>query len=91
MSKKKKKTNHGHKPASFLDICAAKKQAQEKAIELTWSIFFTVLCDKEGYEIEDLQRVWKECEDLSDSIAKGYCTVKDLRQILKEEQGACLK
>ena len=90
MSKKKKtkKTNPHRKP---MNIYTAKKQAQEKAVELTWSIFFTVLCDKEGYETEDLQRVWKECEDLSDSIAKGYCTVKDLRQILKEEQGACLK
>lgn len=87
----KKKVNPRRKPATYADICIAKKQAQEKAIELTWSIFFTVLCDKEGFGIEDLQRVWAECEDLSDSIAKGYCTVKDLRQILKEEQGACLK
>lgn len=88
---KKKRVNPRRKPATYADICTAKKQAQEKAIELTWSIFFTVLRDKEGFEIEDLQRVWKGCEDLSDSIARGYCTVADLRQILKEEAGANLK
>lgn len=87
----KKKVNPRRKPATYADICVAKKHAQEEAIKLTWSIFFTVLRDKEGYEIEDLQRVWKEVEDLSDSIAKGYCTVADLRQILKEEAGANLK
>ena len=56
-------------------------------MELAWSIFFTVLCDKEGYELDDLRRVWKEVEDLSDSIANGYCTVKDLRMILRDESG----
>lgn len=56
-------------------------------MELAWSIFFTVLCDKEGYELEDLRRVWNEVNDLPDSIAKGYCTVRDLRSILREEMG----
>ena len=50
-------------------------------------LLHTVLCDKEGYELEDLRRVWNEVNDLSDSIAKGYCTVKDLRMILRDETG----
>jgi hypothetical protein len=69
------------------DVKKAKQQAQDIAVELAWSIFFTVLCDKEGYELEDLRRVWNEVNDLSDSIAKGYCTVRDLRSILREEMG----
>lgn len=85
----KKKSNPRKRPATQADVNRAKKEAQTDAIRLAWSIFFTVLRDKEGYEsIEDLKRVWKEVEDLSDSIAKGYCTVADLRDILKQEAGA---
>ena len=87
---KKKKVNPRKRPATMADVNKAKKQAQSDAIKLVWSIFFTVLRDKEHAEIEDLQRVWKECEELSDSIAKGYCTVADLRTILHEEVGATL-
>lgn len=85
--KKKKRVNPNKRPATQADVNRAKRQAQDKAVELAWSIFFTVLCDKEGYELEDLKRVWDEVNSLSDSIAKGYCTVRDLRSILREEMG----
>lgn len=84
---KKKRVNPNRRPASMADVKRAKQQAQDFAVELVRSIFFTVLADKEGYELEDLRRVWNEANDLSDSIAKGYCTVKDLRYILREEMG----
>lgn len=84
---KKKRVNPNRRPASMADVKKAKQQAQDIAVELAWSIFFTVLCDKEGYELEDLRRVWNEVNDLSDSIAKGYCTVRGLRSILREEMG----
>lgn len=88
MSKKRKKrTNPNRIPVSQADIDRAKIQATEKAVETIWSIFFTVLRDKENAKLEDLRRVWRECEDLADSISKGYCTVSDLRTILKEEAG----
>lgn len=84
---KKKRVNPNRRPATVADVNKAKREAQDKAVELAWSIFFTVLCDKEGYELEDLQRIWGEVNSLSDSIAKGYCTVRDLRTILREEMG----
>ena len=87
---KKKRVNPNKRPANMADVNRAKKNAQNAAIELVWSIFFTVLCDKEGYSQDDLRRIWKEVEDLSDSITKGYCTVKDLRTILNEEMGVNL-
>ena len=83
-----KKTNPRRKPATQADVKKAKEQAQEDAVRLAWSIFFTVLRDKEGYALEDMRRIWAEINDLSDSIAKGYCTVSDLRTILREEAGA---
>ena len=86
----KKKTNPRRKPATQADVNKAKTQAQEQAVRLTWSIFFTVLRDKEGYDLDGMRRVWDYINDLSDSIAKGYCTVADLRTILKEEAGAVI-
>lgn len=88
---RKKRTNPNRIPVSKADVKRAKLEARDEAISLVWSIFFTVLRDKEGHELQDLKRVWKECEELSDSIAKGYCTVSDLRTILKEEAGAYLE
>lgn len=90
MAKRKKKTNPNRIPVTKADVNRAKKEATDKAIELVWSIFFTVLRDKEHAQHEDLVRVWSECEDLSESIKLGYCTVSDLRTILKEEEGAVL-
>ena len=84
----KKKVNPRRRPATQADVQRAKQKGQEEAVKLAWSILFTVLRDKEGYELEGLQRVWKEVDDLSDSIAKGYCTVTDLRDVLKQEIGA---
>jgi len=91
MSKKrKKKTNPRRQPVTMADVKRAKGDAQDKALQAAWSIFFTVLRDKEGYTLDDLRRTWEEVEDLSDSIAKGYCTVSDLREILKLEEGVSL-
>lgn len=84
----RKRVNPRRKPASQADIRMAKKEATEAAVKLAWSILFTVLRDKEGFELEDLRRVWDEVDDLSDSIAQGYCTVADLRDVLKQEIGA---
>ena len=84
----KKKVNPRRRPATQADGRRAKQKGQEEAVKLAWSILFTVLRDKEGYDLEGLQRVWKEVDDLSDSIAKGYCTVTDLRDVLKQEIGA---
>ena len=84
----KKKVNPRRRPATQADVQRAKQKGQEEAMKLAWSILFTVLRDKEGYDLEGLQRVWKEVDDLSDSIAKGYCTVTDLRDVLKQEIGA---
>ena len=92
MSKKrKKKVNPRRQPATMANVKRAKGKAEESALAAAWSIFFTVLRDKEGYSLEDLRRTWGEVEDLSDSIAKGYCTVADLREILKLEEGVNLK
>jgi len=87
---REKKVNPRRRPASQADVERAKRKAQDEAVKLAWSILFTVLRDKEGYDLEDLRRVWDEVDSLSESIAKGYCTVTDLRDVLKQEIGVNL-
>ena len=90
MPKSKKRTNPRRQPATMAEVKRAKADAEDRALRAAWSIFFTVLRDKRGYTLEDLRSTWKEVEALSDSIAKGYCTIADLREILKLEEGVCL-
>lgn len=85
---KKKKVNPRRRPATQADVNRAKKLASNESIRIAWAIMFTVLRDKEGYELEDLRRVWNEVEDLSEGIADGYVTVADLKDVLKQEIGA---
>lgn len=88
---------HSRRPSPYKrvvtqgDINKATKAAQNTAIEAAWSILFTVLRDKEGMDVEDLQRVWGEVNNLSDSIARGYIDVADLRDVLREEAGIALR
>ena len=84
----KGKVNPRKQPVTKADIKRAKNAAMREATMTAWAIMFTVLRDKEGHTLEDLKRIWREVDDLSDSIVQGYCTVSDLRTILKEEEGA---
>lgn len=84
----KYKSNPRRRPATEADVARAKRQATDDAVRMAWSIFFTVLSDKEGYDLDGLRRVCGHVEALSDSIARGYCSVRDLREILRDEVGA---
>lgn len=85
---KSKKLNPNRVPMSNEERL---QRERGRAITTAWSIFFTVLLDKEGYTLERLRRVWMECEYLSDSIAKGLVNVADLRKVLVDEYGINLK
>lgn len=85
MANKKPKKNPRKRPATMADVERAKLQATHNACEAAWAIMFTVLRDKEGMEPEDLHRIWDEVCDLSNSIAAGYVTLPDLKNVLKKE------
>lgn len=84
---KSKKINKRRQPKTAADVERAKKTAVDEACKLAWTILFTVLVDKEGYTVEQLQKVWQEVDDLSDSIRKGYVNCADLRNVLRTEYG----
>ena len=86
----KRKVNPRRRPATEADVRKAKDAAVSVAIDAAWAIFFTVLRDKEGMENNQLRRIWDCVNDLSDSIARGYVSVKDLMTTLKEEAGLAI-
>lgn len=81
---KKKKLNPNRVPRTTEERITYERS---KAIKLACIIFLSVLCDKIGLTNDDLARTYKGCLDLSDSIAKGYVNVEDLRKALREERG----
>lgn len=86
--KKRKKVNPRRIPQNRVSI---EKNAKSQAIDKAWAIFFTVLRDKEGYNQEQLKRVWNSIAAISESISAGYINVNDLKKTLEEEAGISLK
>ena len=82
---KKKKVNPRRKPATMADVDRARDEAVRETVRFCMVVFFTVLLDKFAASKEDLQRVWDEVNDLSDSVKKKYVSLKDLKSVLVEE------
>ena len=74
-------------PKSFATFVGAKQAGQLRGLKLAAAIFLRVMKDKEGATSEDVNRIWKEIENMSDSIAKGYVKLEDIQQSLLEEDG----
>ena len=79
------KTNPRRRPATQADVERARDDAVTETVRFCMTIFFTVLLDKFAASKEDLQRVWDEVNDLSDSVKKKYVSLKDLKTVLVEE------
>lgn len=57
-----------------------------EAMRRTMTIFFFALSEL-GYSQEELGRIWRKSEDVSDSIIRGYASYEDMRRVLKNEYG----
>lgn len=79
------KTNPRRRPATQADVDRARDEAVRETVRFCMVVFFTVLLDKFAASKEDLQRVWDEVNDLSDSVKKKYVSLKDLKTVLVEE------
>lgn len=86
-----KKTNPKRIPVTKADLDKARRIATQEAIEWCWALFFTVMRDKHGYGAVRLKRIWRDIENLSDSVTKGYVDLNDLKHTLKTEVGWGLK
>lgn len=88
---KKKKVNPRRQPVTMADLNKAKEEAMLLSVKYAWAIIFTVLRDKEEMEIEQLNRIWQEVSNLSDSVAKGYVSITDLLHTLEKEADIKIK
>ena len=80
-----KRINPRRRPATMADVQRAKDTATADACRVTLAIFFTALLDKEGMDAEQLQRIWREVEALSESVRDGYVSASDLIRVLRDE------
>ena len=87
MSGKSKKVNPRRQPATKADVERAKRSAVAKAIRQTQAIVFSALADKDGWDADQLLKLWWEVKDLSDSIAQGYVKIPDLMDTLRQVYG----
>ena len=86
-----KKINPRRRPVNMADVERAKAEARDEAIQFCWAILFTVLADKYAVNDATMAEIWDHVNNLSMSIAEGRITVADLKNVLKEEYGLCLK
>ena len=84
---KKKRVNPHRRPVTLATVNRVKEETKDQAVSLAIALFLTVMCDKFGFDAEQLQKVWAEVNDLSDSVVKGYVNVQDLKEVLREEYG----
>lgn len=87
----KRKINPRQIQVSQADLRKAKNEAISEAVKAAYAIIFTVLRDKEDFTTAQLDKVWREINELSDSIVKGYVKLGDLLLVLKEEAGIVIK
>lgn len=73
------------------DVKRSEAEILEDAVKRAWTIMFMTLFDKEGYDGADLRRVMSEIIDLSDSVNKGYVTIPQMQQTLRDEAGIGIK
>ena len=85
-----KKVNPRRRPVTEADLKRAKKIVMVEAVRYAFAIIFTVLADKEGYDLERMSHVWRETEKLSMSVKEGYVSITDLANALKREYGVNL-
>lgn len=86
-----KKVNPRRRPASQADVERAKRTAVSLAISQTQAIVFLALLDKEGWDREQLLKLWHEVRAVSDSIAQGYINLPDIIDTLRREYGIDLR
>lgn len=79
----KKKVNPHRQPVTMAQV----KRERNNVINFTMALFLTVMCDKFGFDVEQLKKVWDEVNCLSDSVAKGYVNIFDLMEVLDSEYG----
>ena len=82
-----KKLNPRRRPATQAEVDKARDEGVRTGTNFGLVIFLTVMRDKEGYGPARLMRLWREIEELCDSVSKGYVKIDDMSAALLAEAG----
>ena len=82
-----KKIGVNKRQATAKDVAKAKSDA----IDIAFYIFFMVMSDKEGYGVKRLKRLGGWVNELSDSVRRGYVSIKDIKKTLEEDYGIVME
>ena len=80
-----KKINPRKKPVTQADINRARKKAKSETLDMACAIILSALLDKGFITEDDMRPAWDAINERSDAVAKDYCSLKDLKQMMKEE------
>ena len=80
-----KKTNPNKIQRTQADVDRAYEKGLDFGRQTAMAIFMLTLLDKEGADLEIMQRVWREICDLSEDVINGTVTVPAIKTVLKEE------
>ena len=96
--RRKSKTTIKKEPTYTLrqcDIDRIKKEQTSKAVDVAFTLLLgmpvMVLHDKHGFQLDQLEAFVSDILSLYDSYEKGYVTLDDIRQTLKDETGVEVK
>ena len=61
--------------------------AVNRAFKLAVTVMISAVADDGLYSAEDIQRLWHSINYKADSIRRGYASVEDFQDTLREEYG----
>lgn len=73
-------------PITQAQLNKVKREVAAQAVTDAMALFLTVLVDKFNGE-DYVKDVWREVNNLSDSVIQGYVSIHDLREVLYKEYG----
>ena len=77
--------NPRRRPATMADVQRAKKEAQDKGLNIAVVIMLSALLDKGFLDPDRMRDAWDAINAMADSIRRGYVDYNDLRRTLEEE------
>jgi len=69
---------------TMADVERAKKEAIRQAVIICWAIVFHSFRHRWGWGVIRMSRLWRQINDLRDSVTRGYVSIPDLMRELKE-------
>lgn len=84
MSKKKSKVNPRRIP---MPANQARQAGHKQGLDVSMAIIFYALSESGLVTTEQLIQLWEDVGYVSDSIAKGYVNIADIKRVLRDEYG----